>query len=65
MIIYNFPITANGEVVPQPRQPTNLQGLLRFCMDATKAEDAPHESQFEAMSEEVRKIHTSVIEKSF
>lgn len=42
-------------VCPQPRQPTSLQGLLRFAMDATKAEDAPHESQFQPMDEERRK----------
>lgn len=48
--------TGNVEpVYPQPRQPTNLQGLLRFCMDATKAEDAPHESHFQPMDEERRK----------
>lgn len=39
--------------VPQPRQPRNLQGLLRFCTELTKSEDAPHESQFGPMDEEV------------
>ena len=24
-----------------PRQPRDMQGLLKFCMEATKAEDAP------------------------
>lgn len=42
---------AEGPV--EPRQPTSLQGLLRFAMEATKAEDAPHESEFQAMDEEV------------
>lgn len=39
--------------VPQPRQPSNLQGLLRFAMEATKAEDAPGESSFMPLDEEV------------
>jgi len=40
------PKMENGDeqLVEQPRQPTNLQGLLRFAMEATKAEDAPHDS---------------------
>lgn len=48
------PVT--GEIdhnVPQPRQPSNLQGLLRFAMEATKAEDAPGESSFMPLDEEV------------
>lgn len=40
----------------QPRQPTSLQGLLRFAMEATKSEDAPHESEFQPMDEERRKF---------
>ena len=44
----------NVEVLPnQPRQPSNLQGLLRFAMEATKSEDAPNESSFHAMDHEV------------
>jgi len=41
----------------EPRQPRNVKGLLRFCMEATKAEDAPSQTSemFEPMSEE-RKI---------
>lgn len=43
-----------------PRQPTSLQGLLRFAMEATKSEDAPNASNFEPMDEEVRlKIYLS------
>lgn len=42
-----------SETVPQPRQPTSLQGLLRFAMDATKTEDAAGEGQFQQMDEEV------------
>lgn len=42
------------QVVPnQPRQPADLQGLLRFAMEATKAEDAPNQSTFQPMDEEV------------
>ncbi|CAG5047195.1 unnamed protein product [Parnassius apollo] len=47
----------NVESVPiQPRQPRDLQGLLRFAMEATKAEDAPGVSQFGPMDEERRKF---------
>lgn len=43
------------QVLPnQPRQPRSLQGLLQFCMEATKSEDAPHESQYMAMDEQRR-----------
>ncbi|KPI99029.1 PREDICTED: hsp70-binding protein 1 [Papilio xuthus] len=45
----------NVETVPiQPRQPINLQGLLRFAMEATKREDAPGTSGFRRMDEERR-----------
>ncbi|CAG9791260.1 unnamed protein product [Diatraea saccharalis] len=40
----------------QPRQPRNLQGLLRFAMEATKAEDAPGNSELGPMDEERRKF---------
>ncbi|KAL1500806.1 hypothetical protein ABEB36_006248 [Hypothenemus hampei] len=33
------PSTTGGS--NQPRQPTNLQGLLKYCVEATKNEDAP------------------------
>ncbi|KAG6443055.1 hsp70-binding protein 1 [Manduca sexta] len=36
----------------QPRPPRNLQGLLRFAMEATKSEDAPGNSEFGPMDEE-------------
>lgn len=39
---------------PEPRrQPTSLQGLLRFAMEATRAEDAPNASEFQPVDEEV------------
>lgn len=42
------------EIVPnQPRQPSDLQGLLRFAMEATKAEDAPNQSTFQPLDPEV------------
>lgn len=45
---------AEGQAnVPQPRQPTSLQGLLRFAMEATRAEDAPHNADFQPMDDEV------------
>lgn len=37
---------ANTEIMPQPRQPTSLHGLLQFAMEATKSEDAPSTSQW-------------------
>ncbi|XP_038215160.1 hsp70-binding protein 1 [Zerene cesonia] len=51
-----FPSRNEQPVIPQPRQPRNLQGLLRFAMEATKAEDAPGNSQFGPMDEERRKF---------
>ncbi|XP_012252016.2 hsp70-binding protein 1-like isoform X1 [Athalia rosae] len=36
----------------QPRQPTNLQGLLRFAMEATRNEDAPSASNFQPLDQE-------------
>ena len=39
----------------QPRQPKDLQGLLKFCVEATKGEDAPDtESTIENMDPERR-----------
>ncbi|XP_011301875.1 hsp70-binding protein 1 [Fopius arisanus] len=45
----------------QPRQPENLQGLLRFAMEATKAEDAPHSTHFTPMDEERKKFLNEAI----
>ncbi|KAB0791154.1 hypothetical protein PPYR_02954 [Photinus pyralis] len=42
--------------ISQPRQPTDLQGLLRFAMEATKAEDAPNESSVGPIDEERKKF---------
>lgn len=44
---------SNAEIMPQPRQPTSLHGLLRFAMEATKSEDAPSTSNFQPMDPEV------------
>lgn len=50
------------QVLPnQPRQPQNLQGLLKFAMEATKSEDAPNMSAFQAMDEEVQKLFFNLI----
>uniref|UniRef100_A0A336MNE5 CSON000770 protein n=1 Tax=Culicoides sonorensis TaxID=179676 RepID=A0A336MNE5_CULSO len=38
------------------RHPRDLQGLLRFAMDATRAEDAPHPSNFQQMDPERRRF---------
>lgn len=47
------PGTSDTEIMPQPRQPTSLHGLLRFAMEATKSEDAPSTSSFTSMDSEV------------
>lgn len=44
---------ADAELMAQPRQPTSLQGLLRFAMEATRAEDAPGASEVAPMEPEV------------
>ncbi|GJQ78243.1 hypothetical protein Trydic_g2572 [Trypoxylus dichotomus] len=44
------------DVIPQPRPARNLQGLLRFAMETTRAEDAAGPSNFDAMEEERRKF---------
>ena len=36
-----------------PRPAKNIKGLLRFCMEATRTEDAPNSRIVEPMSEEV------------
>ncbi|XP_028170127.1 hsp70-binding protein 1 isoform X2 [Ostrinia furnacalis] len=54
-----YPSRSEQDVQPvpiQPRQPRNLQGLLRFAMEATKAEDAPGNSDLGPMDEERRKF---------
>ncbi|XP_053617267.1 hsp70-binding protein 1 [Plodia interpunctella] len=49
--------SSNVQPIPvQPRQPRSLQGLLRFAMEATKAEDAPGNSELGPMDEERRKF---------
>ncbi|CAG9834252.1 unnamed protein product [Diabrotica balteata] len=48
-----------GEPTPlenQPRQPMSLQGLLRFSMEATRAEDTPSNSEFMPMDDERKKF---------
>lgn len=47
---------ASGDNPEQPRQPRNLQGLLKFAMEATKDEDAPNESSLAQMDEERRRF---------
>lgn len=36
----------------QPRQPTNLQGLLRYAMEASNSQGTNNESQFQPLDEE-------------
>ena len=45
----------------QPRQPKDVRGLLKFCMEATRGEDAPGASTFESMPEEVDFFTTKLI----
>lgn len=44
----------------QPRQPTSLQGLLRFTMEANSSQSAATNTQFQPMDEEVRNIVITV-----
>lgn len=55
-------MASGGDNPDQPRQPRNLQGLLKFAMEATAAEDAPHESHFEPMTEEQRRFLEEALE---
>lgn len=48
----NNPAEGSSEV-HQQRQPTSLQGLLRFAVEATRTEDALHNTEFEPIDEEV------------
>ena len=41
----------------QPRQPTNLQGLLRFAMEATNSQNVTSNTQFQPVDEEVGNIN--------
>ncbi|XP_055709914.1 uncharacterized protein LOC129805788 [Phlebotomus papatasi] len=47
---------SNKDLTEQPRQPTSLQGLLKFAMEATKAEDAPCDSTMAPMDPEKQKF---------
>ncbi|XP_058818721.1 hsp70-binding protein 1 [Topomyia yanbarensis] len=49
-------MASGGNNPERPRQPRNLQGLLKFAMEATEAEDAPHPPQLEPMDEERRRF---------
>ncbi|XP_055640083.1 hsp70-binding protein 1 [Toxorhynchites rutilus septentrionalis] len=49
-------MASGGENPDQPRQPRDLQGLLKFAMETTKSEDAPNPSQFQQMDEERRRF---------
>jgi len=46
----------------QRRNPRDLQGLLRFAMEATRAEDAPEPSNFREMSPERRQFLEEAIQ---
>ena len=41
-IFQKVKINTMGDQGDQPRQPRDLEGLLKFCMQATQAEDAPN-----------------------
>ncbi|XP_014216564.1 hsp70-binding protein 1 isoform X2 [Copidosoma floridanum] len=48
---------SNVEILPnQPRQPRNLQGLLKFAMESTKAEDTTNQSKFLPIDEEKKRF---------
>lgn len=40
-------------MLEQPRQPADLQGLLRFAIEASQTEGATREQQFQSLDEEV------------
>lgn len=44
------------------RYPRNLQGILRFCLEQTKSEDAPEPSRFTEMSPEMREWLSKALE---
>jgi len=52
----------NAEQIPpqplpnQPRQPTNLQGLLKYAMDAAQSENSENKSQIYPLDEEVQDL---------
>lgn len=39
------------------RQPKDMKGLLKFCMENTRAEDAPASGTFRELSPEVNECH--------
>lgn len=49
----------------QPKQPTSIQGLLKFAMEATKAEDAPHESHLGPLDENVGKLFKKTSRRNY
>ncbi|KAF7412340.1 hypothetical protein HZH66_001236 [Vespula vulgaris] len=60
------PRTSNNQIPPQPlpeqpRQPTDLQGLLRFAIEASQAEGVTHEPQFQPLDEEKKKFLTEAL----
>ncbi len=53
--------SGGGERRYQP----NMQGLLQFCADLTKSEDAPGSSEAQAMDEEVGQVIRVLIVVNF
>ncbi|KAL9707295.1 hypothetical protein quinque_010813 [Culex quinquefasciatus] len=49
-------MASGGDNPDQPRQPRNMQGLLKFAMEATAAEDAPAAGQLPQMDEDRRRF---------
>lgn len=50
-------LTSRAQPLPnQPRQPTNLQGLLKYAMDAAQSEDMGNRSQLYPLDKEVHII---------
>ncbi|XP_043282161.1 hsp70-binding protein 1 [Venturia canescens] len=45
----------------QPRQPTNLPGLLRFAMEAAQPEGVPHSSHVQPIDEERKQFLTQAL----
>lgn len=49
-------MSSGGDNPDQPRQPRNMQGLLKFAMEATAAEDAPNPGQLPPMDDDRRRF---------
>ena len=52
--------TQQNQEMTQPRQPENLQGLLRYAVEAGQGRISPNNSSYEAMNEDVWFIYNEL-----